>query len=209
VAALGLLMKLIDTEWSYQGSEVTFHFVAEGRVDFRELVRDLAHRLHVHVMMHQVGSRDHARVLPAYGPCGRPTCCSTFLRDFEQITVRMAKEQHLALNPGKYSGLCGKLMCCLKYENDFYQNGRLRLPAVNSVVMTPYGRAKVMDVNVLQEILTVQLETQAYVEVKASAISTVDGCVDHTEGGCDGGCGAIAPLPARPAPPVQRRLPLV
>ncbi|HEX5323222.1 MAG TPA: regulatory iron-sulfur-containing complex subunit RicT [Capsulimonadaceae bacterium] len=194
IRALELPMKLIETECAEDGRRVTYHFVAEGRVDFRELVRDLAEEMRTHVMMHQVGPRDHARLMAAYGPCGRPTCCSTFLREFEQITVRMAKDQDLSLNPGKYSGVCGKLMCCLRYEHETYRDARARLPSVGMVVMTSYGRAKVMEVNVLQERLTVQLETQAYVEVRAADIGVVPGCVDHTEGGCEGGCGASAPL---------------
>lgn len=194
IATHGLPMKLIDTECSDDGRKVTYHFVAEGRIDFRDLVRDLAQEVHGHVMMHQVGPRDHARMLPSYGPCGRPTCCSTFLRDFGQVTVRMAKEQNLSLNPGKYSGLCGKLMCCLRYEHETYQDARARLPKAGMVVMTPFGRAKVMEVNALQERLTVQLETQAYVEVRASEIGEVPGCIDHTAGGCAGGCGASAPI---------------
>src|SRR5579883_2548698 len=105
IAAHGLSMKLIETECAEDGRRLTYHFVAEGRIDFRELVKDLAEEMHTHVMMHQVGPRDHARMIPSYGPCGRPTCCSTFLREFEQITVRMAKDQDLALNPGTYSGL--------------------------------------------------------------------------------------------------------
>jgi cell fate regulator YaaT (PSP1 superfamily) len=204
IAARGLPMKLVETECAEDERRVTYHFAAEGRIDFRELVRDLAEEMHSHVMMHQVGPRDHARLIPAYGPCGRPTCCSTFLREFDQVTVRMVKDQDLSLNPGKYSGLCGKLMCCLRYEHDMYKDARLRLPSAGMVVMTSYGRAKVMEVNVLQERLTVQLETQAYVEVRASEIGEVPGCVDHTEGGCEGGCGASAPL--RPAP--ARTLPM-
>ncbi len=204
IAAHGLSMKLIETECAEDGRRLTYHFVAEGRIDFRELVKDLAEEMHTHVMMHQVGPRDHARMIPSYGPCGRPTCCSTFLREFEQITVRMAKDQDLALNPGKYSGLCGKLMCCLRYEHETYQEARSRLPSVGMVVMTPYGRAKVMEVNALQERLTVQLETQGYAEVRAAEIGAVPGCVDHTEGGCAGGCGASAPLLSQSA----KRLPM-
>lgn len=194
ITSHSLPMKLIDTECSDDGRKVTYHFVAEGRIDFRELVRDLAQEVRAHVMMHQLGPRDHARQIAAYGPCGRPTCCSTFLRDFGQVTVRMAKDQNLSLNPGKYSGLCGKLMCCLRYEHETYREAHSRLPKAGMVVMTPYGRAKVMEVNALQERLTVQLETQAYVEVKASEIGVVPGCVDHKEGECSGGCGASAPI---------------
>lgn len=184
IAALALPMKLIEAEWAFDDSQATFHFTAEGRVDFRELVREVAHVLHTRVQMHQVGARDHAKLLPAFGPCGRPTCCSTFLTEFAPVSIKMVKDQHLTGNPSKVTGLCGKLMCCLRYEQED-ERGRTQLPKPDMVVMTPMGRARVVEVNALQEMLTVQLETQAYVEVRARDIGTVDGCVDHAEGGCD------------------------
>jgi cell fate regulator YaaT (PSP1 superfamily) len=183
VAALDLPMKVIEAEWAFNESQVTFHFVAEGRVDFRELVRDVAGVLRTRVMLHQVGPRDHAKVVQGIGPCGRPTCCSTFLREFEPVSMKMAKVQNLALNPSKFSGLCGKLMCCLRYE---YGGGedRPNLPEIGMVVMTPMGRAKVEEVNALHQMATVQLETQQFVEVRLKDLGEVPGCVDHAEGGC-------------------------
>ena len=184
IRLLNLSMTLIEADWAHDGSQVTFHFVAEGRIDFRELVRQIAGVLHTRVIMHQVGPRDHAKLLPAIGPCGRPTCCSTFLREFEPVSMRMAKGQNLALNPSKFSGLCGKLMCCLRYESEEDTPERAAMPQVGMVVMTPMGRAKVEEVNTIQEMLTVQLETQAFVEVRARYVSEVPHCVDHAEGGC-------------------------
>ena len=184
IAHCKLPMKLIEADQSFDGSQVTFHFVAEGRIDFRELVREIASVLHTRVQMHQVGARDHARVVSGVGPCGRPTCCSTFLREFEPVSMKMVKGQNLTLNPSRYSGLCGKLMCCLRYEHDMAEHQTPTLPTAGMVVMTPMGRAKVMDVNPMQEMLTVQLETLAFVEIRVRDVSEVPGCVDHADGGC-------------------------
>jgi len=185
IAALGLEMKLIEAEWAFDDSQVTFHFVAEGRIDFRELVREVATVLHTRVLMHQVGPREHAKVVTGIGPCGRPTCCSTFLREFEPVSMKMAKGQNLTLNPTKFSGLCGKLMCCLRYEHNVPETGEPSLPQVGMVVMTPMGRAKVEEVQRYQQIVTVQLESQKFVEVRLKDIGEVPNCVDHTEGGCE------------------------
>ncbi len=128
IALLHVPMKLIEAEWAFEGAQVTFHFTAEGRVDFRELVREVAAVLHTRVQMHQVGARDHARIFPGIGPCGRPTCCSTFLREFQPVSMKMVKNQNLVLNPSKFSGLCGKLMCCLRYEQEGDEPGRPACP---------------------------------------------------------------------------------
>jgi cell fate regulator YaaT (PSP1 superfamily) len=184
INALGLPMKLIEAEWAFDDSQVTFHFVAEGRIDFRELVREVASVLHTRVLMHQVGPREHAKVVTGIGPCGRPTCCSTFLREFEPVSMKMAKGQNLTLNPTKFSGLCGKLMCCLRYEYGDQENDHPNLPQIGMVVMTPLGRAKVEEVSPLQQLVTVQLESQKFVEVKLKDIGEVPNCVDHAEGEC-------------------------
>lgn len=118
IEARGLPMRLVDVEWTFDGGKATFYFVAEGRVDFRELVYDLAARYHCRVELRQIGVRDHARMLGGHGPCGRPLCCTTFLREFAPVAIRMAKEQNLSLNPGRISGMCGRLMCCLRFEED-------------------------------------------------------------------------------------------
>jgi len=212
IGSLSLPMRLIEAEWAFDGGQATFHFVAEGRVDFRELVREVAGILHTRVQMHQVGARDHAKLLPSIGPCGRPTCCSTFLREFAPVSMKMAKGQNMALNPSKFSGLCGKLMCCLRYEYDEDQPDRPKMPQPGMVVMTPLGRAKVEEVNVLQEMVTVQLETGAFAEVRAKYLGEVPGCVDHTEGGCTD-CAADGTLsncevPTRDAPASAVPLPM-
>jgi len=205
-------MKLIEAEWAFDGTQVTLHFTAEGRVDFRELVREVAAVLHTRVIMHQVGARDHARVFPGIGPCGRPTCCSTFLREFQPVSMKMVKNQNLVLNPAKFSGLCGKLMCCLRYENDDVTEGRPKMPALGMVVMTPLGRAKVEEVNAVQQMVTVQLESQQFVEVRANDVGEVPDCVDHAEGGCEScvasGVLSDCTVPTRDLPPGATSLPV-
>lgn len=212
IALLGLSMKLIEAEWAFDGAQVTLHFTAEGRVDFRALVREVASALHTRVLMHQVGARDHARIFPGIGPCGRPTCCSTFLREFQPVSMKMVKNQNLVLNPSKFSGLCGKLMCCLRYELE-EDGGQTNLPAPGMVVMTPMGRAKVEEVNLVQQMLTVQLESQQFVEVRVKDVSTVEGCVDHAEGGCEdcAGSGKLSncTVPTRDTPPGAQSLPVL
>ncbi|MBC8102520.1 MAG: hypothetical protein H7Z41_08010, partial [Cytophagales bacterium] len=137
--ALLLPMKVVEGEISLDGQQVTFYFVADTRVDFRQLVKEVAAKLRMRVHLHQVGSRDHAKALGGYGPCGRPLCCTTFLRDFAPVSMKMAKDQSLYLNPSKFSGVCGKLMCCLRYEHDVYLEARDRLPPVGISVTTPGG----------------------------------------------------------------------
>ncbi len=201
IARLHVPMKLVEAEAAFDGSQVTFHFVSDGRVDFRELVREVAGVLHTRVQMHQVGPRDEARIYPGIGPCGRPTCCSTFLREFEPVSIKMLKDQNLAQNPAKVTGLCGKLMCCLRYERD--TPDAPGTPQENQVVMTPMGRAKVVEVNTVQQMATVLLETQAFVEVRFKDIGEVDGCVDHTEGDC-AGCASTGALAACAVPTRDR-----
>ena len=212
IARLALPMKLVEADWSFDGAQVTLHFTAEGRVDFRALVREVAAVLHVRVLMHQVGARDHARIFPGIGPCGRPTCCSTFLREFQPVSMKMVKSQNLALNPAKFSGLCGKLMCCLRYEQEGEAPGRPALPQPGMVVMTPMGRAKVEEVNAIQQMVTVQLESQRFVEVRAKDVGEVPGCVNHAEGECID-CAASGALsgcdvPTRDAPAGGTSLPV-
>lgn len=213
IKSMNVPMKLIEAEWAFDGSQVTFHFVSEGRVDFRELVRELAGALRTRVQMHQVGGRDEAKVFPGIGPCGRPTCCSTFLREFAPVSIKMVKDQNLAQNPSKFAGLCGKLMCCLRYEQEEEPAQHHPLPQVSMVVMTPLGRAKVMEVNALQEMLTVQLETQAFVEVRAKDIGIIEGCIDHAEGGCEdcasSGALSACDVPTRDKPVGGQPLPML
>lgn len=119
-----MVMKLVRVEWSFDNSKATFYFTADGRVDFRDLVKDLAHRFRIRIEMRQIGVRDEAKMLGGFGPCGRSLCCSTFLRDFEPVSIRMAKKQDLVLNPAKISGICGRLMCCLGYEYSLYDDAK-------------------------------------------------------------------------------------
>jgi cell fate regulator YaaT (PSP1 superfamily) len=156
-----LEMKLIDVEYAFDASQVTFFFVAEGRVDFRQLVKDLTGYLGRKIQMHQLGARDETKVFGGLGMCGRVLCCASWLRSFEPVGMKMAKEQSLFLNPLKFSGVCGKLMCCLRYEYDMYKTLRATLPGVGSIVETESGPGKVTAVNVLQETVTVEFSAGA------------------------------------------------
>ncbi len=147
----GLDMKLVDVEYTFNGSKITFFFTAEGRVDFRELVKDLAYVFKTRIELRQIGVRDEAKMLGGLGSCGRPVCCKTFLEDFQPVSIKMAKEQNLSLSPTKISGLCGRLMCCLKYEQEAYEHMRKLMPRVNKEVFTPDGRGMVLDNNAITE----------------------------------------------------------
>lgn len=150
-----LPMKLIEAEYTFDGSQITFFFSSESRVDFRELVKDLAGSLKTKVQLHQVGVRDEAKFYGGMGTCGRSLCCVSFLDGFEPVSMKMAKEQSLFLNPLKFSGICGKLMCCLKYEYEMYKEVKSRLPAIGTDVITPKGQGRVADINVVKETITV------------------------------------------------------
>jgi cell fate regulator YaaT (PSP1 superfamily) len=146
-----LAMDLSDVEVSFNGHRITFYFSAEHRVDFRELVKDLASRLHARIELRQIGVRDQARRLDGCGPCGRAFCCSTWLKDFHPVTLKMAREQQLALNPGKISGACGRLMCCLAYELTQYRDSAEGLPPVGAVLRTGQGQMTVLRTEVYQQ----------------------------------------------------------
>lgn len=179
IAEHGLPMKLLDAEMAFDGSQITFSFSAEGRVDFRELVKDVASTLKTRVQLHQIGVRDEARIIGGFGPCGRQLCCATFLSTFEPISMKMAKDQSLFLNPAKFSGVCGKLMCCLRFEHEFYKEAQKRLPAVGAIVPTNRGRAKVVSVNFLTEILTLETEDEVQFHVRASELDLSGLCRKH------------------------------
>jgi len=166
-----LNMKLLAAEYNLDGSRLTLHFSAAERVDFRELVRELAKRLKVRVEMRQTGPRDEAKMTGGCGRCGRPLCCMTFLSNFTPVSMRMAKDQGLPLNPMKISGVCGRLMCCLVYENDYYQEMKDRMPRNGQRVMTPSGEGRVVDINILKVSVMVELETQAIVEFPLNEVS--------------------------------------
>ena len=152
-------MKLVDVEFTISGNKVIFYFTADGRVDFRELVKDLASVFHMRIELRQVGSRDEAKMLGGIGSCGKSLCCTTWLSDFQPVSIKMAKNQNLSLNPTKISGVCGRLMCCLKYENDLYTKLRDGIPDNGEKVGTPDGRGKVFDTNILEETVRVRLFT--------------------------------------------------
>ncbi len=154
----GLDMKLVDIEYTFDNSKILFYFTADGRVDFRELVKDLASVFHTRIELRQIGVRDESKMLGGLGVCGRPFCCGTFLGDFQPVTVKMAKEQGLSLNPAKISGTCGRLMCCLKYEQNAYEHLLKITPKCGAIVDTPEGRGKVVDVNLLKGVLKIQLD---------------------------------------------------
>jgi len=143
----GLKMKLVDVEYTFDRNKVIFYFTAEGRVDFRELVKDLAGVFRTRIELRQIGVRDEAKLLGGIGPCGRILCCSSWLGDFEPVSIKMAKDQNLSLNPTKISGLCGRLMCCLKFEHDNYESVKLELPSVGARVITSMGSGVVVSIN--------------------------------------------------------------
>jgi len=153
-------MKLVDVEFTFDRNKIIFYFTADGRVDFRELVKDLAAIFKTRIELRQIGVRDEAKMLGGIGPCGRMLCCSTFLGDFEPVSIKMAKDQNLSLNPTKISGLCGRLMCCLKYENDEYESAKEQLPDLGEIVETSNGLGKVVGLNILERVIQIELTEQ-------------------------------------------------
>ena len=153
-----LEMKLVRVECSFDGSKILFFFTADGRVDFRELVKDLASVFRARIELRQIGVRDEAKMIGGLGICGRPFCCSQFMDEFLPVSIKMAKTQSLSLNPTKISGTCGRLMCCLKYEQDAYEDAIKRMPKNDSFVLTPDGTGNVSDINVLKETVNVRLD---------------------------------------------------
>ena len=160
-----LEMKLIDAEYSFDGTKLIFYFTSEDRVDFRELVKDLAHIFKVRIELKQIGVRDEARMLGGFGHCGRPLCCASFLKGFDAVTIRMAKEQNLSLNPTKISGVCGRLMCCLSYEYENYKKYLKGLPKEGEKMILPEGKGKVISVNALKRKVLVELEEGKQIEI--------------------------------------------
>ena len=157
IAEHNLEMKLVDVEYAFDHSKIIFYFTANGRVDFRLLVKNLASIFKTRIELRQIGVRDEAKMLGGIGPCGRPICCRTFLSDFTPVSIKMAKEQNLSLNPTKISGLCDRLMCCLKYEQDQYEATRKRMPRVGREIITPDGVGTINAINVLEETVRVRI----------------------------------------------------
>jgi len=158
IEAHGLEMNLVDVEYTFDRSKLLFYFTADGRVDFRELVKDLASTFKTRIELRQIGVRDESRMIGGFGICGRPFCCNTFLTDFQPVSIKMAKDQGLSLNLAKISGTCGRLMCCLKYEQNVYEDLLKVTPRVGSVVSTKDGKGTVCDVSILKGTLKVKFE---------------------------------------------------
>lgn len=150
-------MSLVTVDYTFDSSKILFYFTADGRIDFRELVKDLASIFHTRIELRQIGVRDEAKMVGGLGICGKPLCCSTFLDEFQPVSINMAKEQSLSLNPTKISGTCGRLMCCLKYEHEAYEHLLRTTPSIDSVVDTPRGRGVVVDVSLLKGLCKVKL----------------------------------------------------
>lgn len=180
-----LEMKLIDVEYTFDNNKVIFYFTADGRVDFRELVKDLAAVFRTRIELRQIGVRDEAKMIGGYGSCGRPLCCSTFLGDFAPVSIKMAKQQGLSLNPSKISGVCGRLMCCLNYEEETYKECKKCLPKQGQIVQTEIGEGIVLDVNVLSQKVKVRVRNQddimQVITVKASELKKEPCCASRKE----------------------------
>jgi cell fate regulator YaaT (PSP1 superfamily) len=168
-----LRMKLVEVEYTFDRSKIIFYFTADGRVDFRELVKDLATVFRTRIELRQIGVRDEAKMLGGLGPCGRPLCCGTFLGDFEPVSIKMAKEQNLSLNPVKISGICSRLMCCLKFESNCYREAKADLPLIGSKVRVDGKEGKITDTNPLKESLFIQFGDGVRREVLLSAVEEI------------------------------------
>ncbi|HLI08429.1 MAG TPA: stage 0 sporulation family protein [Ktedonobacteraceae bacterium] len=216
VAEHHLPMKLIEAEYTFDGSRLTFYFTADERVDFRALVRDLAAQFRTRIELRQIGARDQAKLQGGLGPCGKALCCSSWIADFGVISIKMAKEQGLPLNPAKISGVCGRLLCCLSYENENYIQAKQSMPQIGTMLNTPSGPGKVVSINVPKNSVEVMLESGVTIQIPLhyetdSERSTKKGCnacsvkggSGNQGGGCacgkssctcgggkDGGCGA-------------------
>lgn len=174
IIAHNLEMNLVDVDYTLDRNKIIFYFTAEGRVDFRNLVKDLAAIFKTRIELRQIGVRDEAKMLGGIGPCGRMLCCSTFLGDFEPVSIKMAKDQNLSLNPAKISGLCGRLMCCLKYENDEYEEAKRELPDLGESIHTSYGYGKVVGLNILEKLIQIDIP-----EIERVIEYTLDELIDE------------------------------
>ena len=177
-----LQMKLIDVEYTFDNNKVIFYFTADGRVDFRELVKDLAAIFRTRIELRQIGVRDEAKMIGGLGPCGRTMCCSTYLGDFAPVSIKMAKEQNLSLNPTKISGICGRLMCCLNFEQETYEEIRKRLPKIGSIVRTEYGDGEVISNSVVKESVKAKIKVlnaeEVIKEIPIDELSLISGAYE-------------------------------
>jgi len=187
-----LPMKLVESEYTFDGSRLTFYFTADERVDFRALVRDLAATFRTRIELRRIGARDQAKLQGGVGMCGKTLCCSSWISDFGVVSIKMAKEQDLPLNPSKISGVCGRLLCCLAYENDNYIQAKQTMPQVGTLLDTPGGQGKVVSINVPKESVEVMLESGVIIQIPINdqVSGGVCGSCD-SKGGCStGGCGS-------------------
>lgn len=179
VEKLGLEMKLIDCEFTFDGAKAVFYFSAPARVDFRELVKELSSVFRMRIEMRQVGIRDEIKLLGGLAPCGRECCCSGCMPEIKKVSIKMAKNQGLSLNPGKISGLCGRLMCCLSYENDYYAEAFKQMPKLGSEITTPEGKGTVVNTNMLKMVVRVKIEDKQH-----DSVSYKDFALSELNGGC-------------------------
>ena len=192
-----LPMKLVEAEYTFDGSRLTFYFTADERVDFRALVRDLASQFRTRIELRQIGARDQAKLQGGLGPCGKSLCCSSWISDFGVISIKMAKEQGLPLNPSKISGVCGRLLCCLSYENENYIQAKQSMPQLGAWLNTPSGSGKVVSINVPKRSVEVMLDSGVTIQIPVSPEETAQsgqsGCnacsIKGSSGSNSGGCG--------------------
>ncbi|MBK8049447.1 MAG: stage 0 sporulation family protein [Anaerolineales bacterium] len=182
-----LNIKMVRCEYSFDGGRLLIYFASEDRVDFRSLVRELARVFHTRIEMRQIGVRDEAKLLDGVGKCGRQLCCTSWLREFTPVSIRMAKNQQLPLNPDEISGVCGRLLCCLSYEDDLYREQNKKMPKLGAEVVTPHGAGRVRHVHPLKESVTVMLENHALVEVSVAELVSSKSASGHGCSTC-GGC---------------------
>jgi cell fate regulator YaaT (PSP1 superfamily) len=168
-----LPMKLVDVEYAFDRTKIIFYFTSDGRVDFRDLVKDMARHFRARIELRQIGVRDEARIVGGLGCCGRPLCCALFMKDFEPINIRMAKDQRLSLNPNKISGICGRLLCCLRFEHDCYAEMVKNLPRLGTTVSTQVGEGRIVDHDVLKQEVKVALEDGREVKFPMSDVTIV------------------------------------
>ena len=185
IAKHNLDMKLIKAEYTFDNNKVLFYFTADGRIDFRELVKDLAAVFKTRIELRQIGVRDETKILGGIGSCGRPLCCATFLPEFNPVSIKMAKEQNLSLNPTKISGVCGRLMCCLNYEQSTYEDIRKRMPKVGSIVKTSEGTGEVFSNNIVKESVKVKLKKGEEEILEEFKIDTIELIKGHYEDSVD------------------------
>ncbi|MGN0177952.1 MAG: stage 0 sporulation family protein, partial [Monoglobaceae bacterium] len=203
IAEHGINMKLVDVEYTFDRSKILFYFTADGRVDFRELVKSLAGIFHTRIELRQIGVRDEARQLGSFGICGRYVCCGTFLDDFKPVSIKMAKEQGLSLNPTKISGICGRLMCCLQYEQNVYDEMLKKLPNKGSLIDTPDGKGLVVDVATLKGEVKVKFDSGdavRFANYKVADINSDEVRVTKTESAED---TAVSDLPDLPEEKIE------